>query len=71
MTEQSNLAAAMRESEAESERNALRLIAKELRDYLAGALCAACGDPLGHDEELVQDDDDRTMHKRCDDEAQA
>lgn len=60
----SDLRASLAASEAESEAHGLRLMMKQLRDFLAGALCTVCGEPLGHDEEIIQDDD-RTMHKRC------
>ena len=60
----SYLANALRVTELEGEIHVMRLAAKELRDFLAGALCTVCGEPLGHDEEIIQDDD-RTMHKHC------
>lgn len=47
-----------------------RSVAKQLRDYLAGALCAACGELLGHDEEIIQNEDDETMHARCESNSQ-
>lgn len=37
----------------------------QLRAYLAGALCTVCGEPLGDDEELTQDDENHTMHSHC------
>lgn len=37
----------------------------QLRAYLAGALCTVCGEPLGDDEELTQDDESHTMHSHC------
>ena len=42
-----------------------RLMAAQLRKFLAGALCTVCGEPLGADEEIVQNDDEETMHARC------
>jgi hypothetical protein len=50
---------------AEQEDKEMRLVAAQLRKFLAGALCAVCGDPLGTEDEIIQDDDDRTMHARC------
>lgn len=50
---------------AEEQERSYRHAAQELRKFLAGALCAECGEPLGNDDEIVQDDDDRTMHKSC------
>lgn len=44
-------------------------VALQYRKFLAGALCAVCGEPLGEsvgDEPwITQDDEDRTMHARC------
>jgi len=39
-----------------------------MRRFLAGALCAHCGDPLGEDEEIIQqtvDEEALTIHARC------
>jgi len=41
------------------------MVERQLRKFLAGALCAQCGEPLGEDGEIVMDDDDRTVHKNC------
>jgi len=60
-----NLKNALRVTELESEVRSLHFIMKQVRDMLAGALCCECGDPLGHDEEIVCDDEDRTIHKHC------
>ena len=56
---------AMEDIQAQDEARAMRLAAAQLRKFLAGALCAVCGDPLGTEDEIIQDDDDRTMHARC------
>lgn len=42
-----------------------RMVEQQLRKFLAGALCAFCGEPLGEDREIIMDDDDRTIHKDC------
>jgi hypothetical protein len=60
----STLSDALRVIELEGEMQGMRSLVKELRDYLAGALCAACGEPLGHEEEIIQADD-CTIHKHC------
>lgn len=36
-----------------------------MRNLLAGALCAECGEPLGTEGEVEQDDDGRTLHEAC------
>lgn len=46
-------------------RKAERFAARQLRKFLAGALCCQCGEQLGEDEEIIQDDDECTIHKRC------
>lgn len=51
--------------QAEESARGDRLIMRQMRKFLAGALCAECGEPLGEDEEIVQDDDERTMHAKC------
>ena len=50
----------------EAER-ATRAIERQLRKYLAGALCAECGEPLGEvsDGGEIIMDDERTIHARC------
>lgn len=59
----------MRAIQLEGELQDMRLRAAQLRKFLAGALCAACGEPLGEDQELTQEpvenDEPRTIHKRC------
>ena len=42
-----------------------RHVMLQLRKYLAGALCCVCGEPLGMEAEIVQDDEERTIHKDC------
>jgi hypothetical protein len=58
---------AMRDAARDTEAHEQSYAMKQLRDYLAGALCCQCGEPLGHDEEIVSDDEDRTVHKHCED----
>lgn len=60
----------MRQIQQESEASDWRLAAAQLRKFLAGALCAHCGEPLGEGVEVVQDDDERTMHASCLSDAQ-
>lgn len=59
----------MRRVQLEGELQDMRLRAAQLRKFLAGALCATCGEPLGEGEELtqeeVEDDEPKTIHKRC------
>jgi hypothetical protein len=62
---QDDIAKQMAEIQAQGERQEQQMMMRQMRNYLAGALCTICGEPLGHDEEIVQDDEDRTMHKRC------
>ena len=63
-----HLKMALELTQAQDEAQAMRLAAAQLRKFLAGALCAVCGDPLGTEQEIVQDDEDRTMHKGCEGE---
>ena len=49
---------------AETER-AARMMERQLRKYLAGALCCECGEPLGEDREIIMDDAERTIHAEC------
>jgi len=68
----SDISTTLGDIQRESDQHELRLVMKQMRDFLAGALCCACGEPLGHDDEIISDDDERTIHKRCeghDDEA--
>jgi hypothetical protein len=58
---------AMRDAARDTEAHEQSFAMKQLRDFLAGALCAQCGEKLGHDEEIISDDEDRTVHKRCED----
>ena len=58
---------AMENAKLESEVRNTRYVSHQLRKFLAGALCTFCGDPLGTEEEIVQNDDEETMHKRCED----
>lgn len=63
----------MRVVQLEDELSDMRLRAAQLRKFLAGALCACCGEPLGEGEELtqeaVEDDEPRTIHKRCEEKS--
>lgn len=56
---------AMEVAKLQGEVYEVRAMCHQLRHVLAGALCCVCGDPLGTDEEIVVDDDDQTVHKRC------
>lgn len=56
---------AMQNAKLQSEVHEMRAAGHQLRSYLAGALCTVCGEPLGHEEEIVQNDEQETMHKRC------
>lgn len=51
----------------------LHLMLQQMRKFLAGALCAVCGDRLGEDEEIIQidvlEDEPATVHKRCEGES--
>lgn len=59
----------MERIQREGEERSMSLAAAQLRKFLSTALCATCGEPLGTDEEIVQNDDEtKTMHKRCSDE---
>lgn len=58
-------AMALEIAKLEGERHTNNALMKQLRDFLAGALCCQCGEELGHDEEIIQDDDGRTIHKTC------
>lgn len=58
-------AEAMLERRCEELERAGRMAERQLRKFLAGALCAVCGEALGEDREIVMDDDERTIHKEC------
>lgn len=64
----SNLETAMKCAQLESEVHEMRMQAQQLRKFLAGALCSVCGEPLGTDIEIIQNDDEETMHAGCEDE---
>lgn len=51
--------------QAEERAREERFAALQLRKFLAGALCCECGEPLGTSEEIIQDDEERTIHARC------
>ena len=55
----------MLQLKVEETERAGRMVERQLRKFLAGALCSECGEPLGEEEEIVQDDDERTLHARC------
>lgn len=61
----SDAAEQMLRQEIEDANRAGRAVERQMRKFLAGALCAECGEPLGEDREIVQDDDERTIHKEC------
>ena len=56
---------AMKNAQLESEIRETRLMMRQLRKYLGGALCSVCGEPLGMEEELTQNDSEETMHVHC------
>jgi len=56
---------ALRNAERDDDLRTANYQMKQLRDFLAGALCAVCGEELGHDEEIISDEQDRTIHKHC------
>lgn len=55
----------LEEIQAEEAQRGDRLAMRQVRKFLAGALCCECGEQLGEDEEIVQDDEERTIHARC------
>jgi hypothetical protein len=55
----------MLQMKLEEAERAARMMERQLRKFLAGALCAECSEPLGEDREIVMDDDERTIHKEC------
>jgi hypothetical protein len=58
-------AEAMLELRCEELERAGRMVERQLRKYLAGALCAVCGEPLGEDRQIIMDDNERTLHEEC------
>ncbi|HZS57568.1 MAG TPA: hypothetical protein VFA65_24420 [Bryobacteraceae bacterium] len=58
-------AEAMLEARCEELERAGRMVERQLRKYLAGALCAVCGEPLGEDRQIIMDDNERTLHEEC------
>lgn len=60
-----SLELAMENAKLISDVRDMRNAALQLRKYLAGALCSVCGEPLGEEEEIVQNDSEETMHKHC------
>lgn len=63
-----SLETAMEIAKLQSDVHETRMVMLQLRKFLAGALCASCGEPLGHDEEIVQNDEEETLHARCESE---
>jgi len=61
----SDISATMRAVQAESEARAMRHAAGQLRQFLATALCAVCGEPLGDVEIIQNDDQTKTLHATC------
>jgi hypothetical protein len=55
----------MKRVQAEAEAQSMRHAAAQLRKFLATALCAHCGEPLGDGEIVQSDDEERTLHKAC------
>lgn len=58
---------AMENAKLQSEIKEVNSMMLQLRKFLAGSLCTVCGDPLGTDEEITQNDNDETMHAHCED----
>jgi hypothetical protein len=56
---------AMENAKLMSEVHETRAMMLQLRKYLAGALCTVCGDPIGIEEEVIQNDNEETMHRGC------
>lgn len=54
-------------SKLQGERHEMNMKLKLARDMLASALCARCGEALGHDEELDYDGEE-AFHARCEEE---
>lgn len=65
----SSAAEAMLRSQIEEAERAGRMVERQLRKFLAGALCAVCGEPLGEDREIIMDNNERTIHKECERES--
>ncbi len=61
----SSASEAMLRQEVEEANRAGRMVERQMRKFLAGALCAQCGVPLGDTDQIVQDDDERTVHTKC------
>jgi hypothetical protein len=63
-----DIADAMRLVQLEDELRSLQL-ARQLRNFLAGALCAVCGEPLGEGRivQIDKDGTDCTCHAECED----
>lgn len=61
----SNIEAAMENAKLRFEISETRHMMHQLRKYLGGALCTVCGEPLGMEDELTQNDDEETMHLSC------
>jgi hypothetical protein len=57
--------AAMLELRCEELERAGQQVERQLRKFLAGALCARCGEQLGEDEQIEMTDDEETCHARC------
>lgn len=64
MAEDDHLRAALESVQRDEARQADSLGIAIMRQLLAGALCARCGDPLG-DGECGLDDEGRTKHEAC------
>lgn len=60
---------AMENAQLQSDVHETHNMARQLRKFLAGALCTVCGDPLGMEEEIIQNDEEETMHKHCETDA--
>lgn len=57
-------AEAMLELHCEELERAGHMVERQLRKFLAGALCCVCGEQLGEDREIIMVDDG-TIHEDC------
>jgi hypothetical protein len=56
---------AMENAKLQSEVHEMHNTVWQFRKFLAGSLCTVCGEPLGMEEEIIQNDEEETMHKHC------
>jgi hypothetical protein len=68
--EESNLKKALDDQHHEEALRGARHQMLHLRKFLAEALCCICGERLGEDDnDILSDDEDRTVHKHCEEAA--